>query len=198
MKNETAAKIGSLQEAFAHMQGAELKKLAEQLQLPTKTFNKGELIKRLMHYAVTEKVVEPLQIPAISRAQKNTQYPLHKDTLMLFGSYKNDLKTRIFFKALIGDHFHFTAQEIDWLREQWLKGNPPTYEAFTKEWQAEYERNKKEKREPKQEWAYIRFTQRYIKTKPCASKKEITNSWKIEQTKQKDFALEQFKDLIKD
>ncbi len=94
------------------------------------------------------------------------------------GSYKNDLATRNFFKELIGDHFHFTAQGIDWLRERWLEGNPPTYADFANEWRAEYERNKKQKRLPKQEWAYIRFVQEYMQHFPSASKKEVNAAWK--------------------
>jgi hypothetical protein len=98
---------------------------------------------------------------------------------MLYGTYKNDVATRNFFKQIIGNHFHFTAQGVDWLREQWLKGTPPTYADFANEWQAEYERNKTQKRPPKQEWAYIRFVQEYMQQSPHASKKEVTSAWKV-------------------
>ena len=57
---------------------------------------------------------------------------------MLKGGYKNDLKTRIFFKSIIGDYFHFTAFGIDWLKEQWMKGEPPTYKKFADMWTKEY------------------------------------------------------------
>jgi hypothetical protein len=93
------------------------------------------------------------------------------------------LATRNFFKQLIGSHFHFTAQGIDWLREQWLKGTPPTYADFAREWQAEYERNKTQKRAPKQEWAYIRFVQEYMHLYPQASKSEVTAAWNAQRQK---------------
>ena len=153
MKKLSQHQLIELQEALSHMHVAELKNQLEELKLSTTAFNKEELIKRLVHYAATGKELAPLQIPAISKSKRGACYPLAPNTLMLHGSYKNDLKTRNFFKSLIGIHFHFTAQGIDWLREQWLAGNPPTYEQFAKEWTEEYLRNQKEKRAPKQEWA---------------------------------------------
>ncbi|XVN42631.1 MAG: hypothetical protein RCG15_08655 [Candidatus Rickettsia vulgarisii] len=59
-------------------------------------------------------------------------YHLHPNTLMLKGSYKNDLRNRQFFKQLIGEHFHFTAIAIDWLNDRWMQGlpPPPTYQEF--------------------------------------------------------------------
>jgi len=167
----------NLQEMLSYLHVNELKAQLELLNLSSKAFNKSELIARLMHYAITGKELPALKIPAISKASSNTQYPLKPETKILSGAYKNDLATRNFFKQLIGNHFHFTAQGIDWLRERWLAGNPPTYAEFAREWQAEYERNKQEKRMPKQEWAYIRFVQDYAQSHPTASKKEITDAW---------------------
>lgn len=166
-----------LKEALSHMHVAELKKELAHLGLSIKGFNKKELIDRLMHYAVTGKEIPPLEIPAISKAQRGMHYPLTPTTPMLFGSYKNDLATRLFFKQLIGNHFHYTAYGIDWLREQWLAGNPPTYAGFAHEWQAEYERNQQNKRAPKQEWALIRFCQGYIQDCPNATKDEVLAAW---------------------
>ena len=105
-------------EALSYMHIAELKSQLEELNLSVQGFNKNELIQRLVHYAVTGKELPPLKIPVISRASRGTPYSLHPRALMLYGSYKNDLATRNFFKQLIGNHFHFTAQGIDWLREQ--------------------------------------------------------------------------------
>ncbi|HEV2600822.1 MAG TPA: hypothetical protein VGT41_00855 [Candidatus Babeliales bacterium] len=177
MKQLSHDELIQLQEALAYLHVEELKVQLEQLQLSPRGFNKHELICRLMHYATTGQELPPLQIPTVSKAVRGIVYPLTPNTRMLYGTYKNDLATRNFFKQLIGPHFNFTAQGIDWLREQWLAGNPPTYAEFTQEWQAEYERNKKEKRPPKQEWAYIRFVQRYMEQCLTASKKEVLNAW---------------------
>lgn len=168
-----------LKEILSYLHVDELKLQLEQLDLSSKGFNKNELIQRLVHYAITGKELLPVEIPAISRASWGVPNVLDPKTLMLFCSYKNDLETRNFFKKLIGNHFHFTAQGIDWLRERWLEGNPPTYADFANEWQAEYERNKQQKRPPKQEWAYIRFVQEYMQRFPNASKKEINDAWKV-------------------
>lgn len=169
-----------LKEALSHMHIAELKNELQILNLSTKGFNKEELINRIMHYVITSKELPPLQIPATSKAQRGKTYPLTPETRMMYGAYKNDLRTRQFFKQLIGNHFHFTAYGVDWLRERWLAGNPPTYAEFAQEWQAEYERNKKKQRPAKQEWAYIRFVQQYMETHPHASKQEVTAAWNNE------------------
>lgn len=179
MKKISPDQLIELKEALSHMHVSELKNQLEELHLSIKGFNKKELIDRLVYYAKTGKELLPITIPKIAKARHGVSYPLSPTTLMLYGSYKNDLKTRQFFKQLIGDHFHFTAQGIDWLRERWIEGNPPTYSLFAKEWEVEYQHNKKEKRLPKQEWAYIRFVQEYLRTSPDASKKEVNIAWEI-------------------
>lgn len=169
-----------LKENLSYMHIDELKSQLQELGLSLKGFNKNELIERLAHYVVTGKELAALEIPAVSKASRHATYTLDAKSLMLFGSYKNDLATRKFFRQLIGEHFHFTAQGIDWLRERWLEGKPPTYAEFAQEWQAEYERNKEQKRPPKQEWAYIRFLQNYTQRFPHASQKEMTHAWNME------------------
>ncbi len=165
-----------LQEWLSYMHVAELKDELKALNLSTKAFNKKELIERLVHYAKTGKELPHKQIPEISKAKSKTT-KLEPQSLILYGTYKNDLATRQFFKKIIGDHFHFTASGIDWLREKWLLGNPPTYAEFAKEWQTEYERNKIHKKAPKQEWAFIRFSQKFIKENPNTSKQELIEQW---------------------
>ena len=172
-----------LTEYLSYMHIAELKAQLQELGLSSKAFNKNELIERLTHYALTGKELAPREIPAVSKASHNKRYTLDAETSMLHGAYKNDRATRDFFKQLIGQHFHFTAQGIDWLRERWLEGKPPTYAEFAQEWQEEYERNKDRKRPPKQEWAYIRFMQNYSQRFPQASQKEMTDAWNEERQK---------------
>lgn len=166
-----------LRELLAHMHVAELKELLISLRMSAKGFNKQELINRLVHFKKTGVELVPQEIPAVSRAQRGLQVALAPERLMLYGSYKNDYATRDFFKKLIGSHFHFTAQGIDWLRECWLAGNPPTYAEFAQEWRAEFERNKVSKRPAKQEWAYIRFVQTYAQEHPEAGHAEINADW---------------------
>ncbi len=172
-----------LKENLSYLHIDELKAQLQALGLSVQAFNKQELIERLLHYAITGTELAPQEIPAISKASRSASYVLDPAARMLHGAYKNDLATRTFFKQLIGEHFHFTAQGIDWLRERWLAGKPPTYAEFAQEWQAEYERNKEQKRPPKQEWAYIRFIQNYTHQFPHASQKEMTQAWNTERLK---------------
>jgi hypothetical protein len=97
---------------------------------------------------------------------------------MLKGSYKNDVRTRAFFKLLIGPHFHFTAFGIDWLNERWQAGNPPTYQEFANYWVSEVEKRKDKRPEPKKEWAYINFLQQAQRLMFHASKEELLAAWK--------------------
>ena len=118
---------------------------------------------------------------------------LDKETLMLKGAYKNDLKTRLFFKQLIGEYFHFTAFGIDWLNDRWMEGKPPTYQEFAEMWHKEYEKRKKTPVPPKEEWAYINFVQNSLSISPTASQESINHAWECERQKQKAKLLRWFR-----
>lgn len=160
-----AQDVETLTDALNYMKLPELKQALEQFELHTKG-RKIDLIERIITYIETGEVTEIPQIPAESRAQKGVEYPLHPDTLMLYGSFKNDLKTREFFKQLIGKSFHYTAFGIDWLNQRWLMGEPPTYREFALFWKNEKALRKNRKAEPKKEWALLNFLQEYLAENP--------------------------------
>lgn len=166
-------------DALYFMSPAELKKICEKYSLPTNGM-KGDIINRLKHFFETGKILLLPKIPAHAKAQPGKTYPLSAQTLILKGAYKNDLKTRLFFKKLIGPHFHFTAFGLDWIRQRWLAGKPPTYQQFADFWHNENQRRKKENVQPKQEWAYLSFIQRYLAKHPNAKRAEIAKKWKEE------------------
>lgn len=133
---------------------------------------------------MTGEILQPKKIPTISKAETGKKYPLKPDTLILYGAYKNDLTTRNFFKKLIGEHFHFTAFGQDWIAKRWQQGKPPTYSEFAKAWQKEYLKRKSSKANPKKEWAYLNFLQRFLTQHPNASKQQLALAWKKERNKQ--------------
>lgn len=102
--------------------------------------SKPQLIKKIFYFFETGKKLEEQKIPLISKIQKGAVPSLHPNSLMLHGAYKNDLKTRLFFKKIIGEHFHFTAFGIDWLKRRWLEGRPPTYQEFAEMWAFEFQK----------------------------------------------------------
>lgn len=165
----------------------ELKTLARALLLPDNGAKK-QIINRILHFLQTGQKINAPTIPAVSRAQRGKEYPLKASTLMLKGAYKNDLVTRLFFKALIGPHFHFTAYGIDWLNERWLSGNPPTYQEFAHMWQAEHERRAIMPAAPKEEWAYINFIQAFLNHSPHASREIVMLAWERERLRNKAIA----------
>jgi hypothetical protein len=174
-------------DALHFMNMKELREFCNAHGIPS-TEKKGALIEKIMHFVKTGIILPIKELPNSAFAKKGTLYPLEPNTQILHGSFKNDLKTRIFFKKLIGDHFHFTAFGIDWIEERWFAGKPPTYQEFATMWQREYERRKKTKAQPKKEWALLNFMQRYQEQNPNASKQEVMREWKKEREKQVNYA----------
>ena len=73
---------------------------------------------RILTYFKSGKKQELMDFSNNFRVRKGKKYPLQPKTKILIGAYKNDLATRLFFKELIGDHFHFTTFGIDWINER--------------------------------------------------------------------------------
>lgn len=172
----------ALKESLIFLHVRELKEIAIQLSLSDKG-NKMTIIIRILHFLKTGQKLTLPKFPEKSCAKRAGFYSLGENEWMLKGSYRNDLKTREFFKELIGDHFHFTAFGIDWLNERWMEGNPPTYRAFASMWQEEYEKRKNLPVAPKEEWAYINFVRQYSVNFPNAGKKVINHAWECERQK---------------
>ncbi len=167
---------------FFHV--SELKDLATNLSLLDKG-NKMALIMRILHFLHTGKKLTVPKFPENSCAKRGQIYPIDLSSLMLKGSYKNDLKTRLFFKQFLGDHFHFTAFGIDWLNERWMHGNPPTYQEFAEMWQDEYKKRKNMPAAPKEEWAYINFVQKFLANSLEVSRESVNHAWECERQKHK-------------
>lgn len=146
--------LNLLKKALLFLKMAELRDVCARLYLPTQG-TKNVLIAWILHFIKTGEIIKEPKIPDASKAKRGNNYSLSPETLILKGAYKNDLKTRLFFKTLIGEYFHFTAFGIDWLNARWLEGKPPTYQEFAQMWKSEYARREKEGTTPKEEWAYI-------------------------------------------
>lgn len=180
----TKKNFEQLQESLPFLHREELRLICQRYALSIKG-SKPQLVQRILHFTQTGKEVEEKKIPLISRAKKGANASVHPKALMLYGNYKNDLKTRLFFKEIIGEHFHFTAFGIDWLRERWLTGRPPTYEEFAQMWKSDFKKREQQKPNPKKEWAYICFTQRFLKMNPQANRQELLKAWHAERERHK-------------
>ncbi len=137
------------------------------------TGKKVFLIESLKQYLLTGVELQPQAFPAGSCAQKGEKAELSRDALILFGRYKNDLKTRLFMKKLVGDRFHFTAAGNDWMHERWAQGKPPTYGEFAVWWQTEGQLQ----RPLKKEWAFLNF----VGQRSDLSRTEVMRLWKQHQ-----------------
>lgn len=185
-----------LHDALYYMKIGELKKACVMLSLPC-TGKKIDLIARIMTFIQSGKIIEYPTIPKQSRSNNYPIQDIKADTLMLYGGYKNDAKTRAFFKKMIGPHFHFTAFGIDWLNDRWLQGNPPTYQEFADYWVTEVEQRKQIKSKPKDEWKYINFLQQMSKEHPELLKKDLMLRWKKLQADKAHIAFEILESIIK-
>jgi len=175
-----------LHDALHYMSVSELKACCHHLSL-SDSGNKSSLIERITAFVLDGTVLSTPIIPPISRAKHHEPQELHPQSLMLYGGYKNDARTRAFFKSIIGPHFHFTAFGIDWLNKRWLQGIPPTYQEFAEYWVQESEARKRAKPIPKQEWAYINFLQHAQKSMPDTTKAQLMAAW--HQTRQEKVKL---------
>jgi len=149
---------------------SQLRLLCEHYMLPSQG-RKVLLIGRLKQYLLTGQCWAGHIIPSASRACKGQVYELAPETLILYGAYKNNRKTRVFLKSLIGRHFHFTAAGIDWITGRWHDGNPPTYGEFAAWWRADYQRGP---RPLKKEWAFLNF----VRAHPHLPQREVLELWK--------------------
>ena len=77
------------------------------------------------------------------------------------------------------------------MNEQWLKGDPPTYQEYANFWIKETARRKREGTKPKDEWMFIRFMQTMETENPEARKEDLLHAWKQlqEQKKNETFQL---------
>ena len=184
----TPQEINKLNESLHYCKIEELKDICSTLRIPNKG-KKSQLITTIMAFITSETILTEKKIPTISCKQTGKKYPLHPKTLIVYGAYKNDLATRTFFKKLIGNHFHFTAFGQDWIKQQWVKGAPPTYAEFATFWQREYLLRKNTPKKPKPEWAYLNFVQKFKQKHPIASKNVLLASWEDTRLRHKKQAL---------
>ena len=92
--------ITQLKKSLIYLKMKELQNICIQLNIP-KQGKKLLLIDSIIQYLETGTIKKNPVIPKVSYAQKNKIYPLDPNTLIVKGAYKNDLKTRNFFKQLI-------------------------------------------------------------------------------------------------
>lgn len=138
---------------------------------------KSELIARILHHATTFKQKKKMMLPEVSLAKRGRNYPLHKNTLVLKGSFNTNAATRRFMQKLVGEHFRFTPTGQEWVASQWQKGKPPTYEEFARFWQQDYKRREKNKRQSDTNWAHQGFVQSFVSKNPEADEAEVEVAW---------------------
>jgi hypothetical protein len=176
--------LATLRESLTFLHVSELREVAAQLNLESKGSKMAIVMRILVFMKTGQKLISP-KFPDCSCAKRGQRDPLEATAFMLKGSYKNDLKTRFFFKKIIGEHFHFTAFGIDWLNERWMLGDPPTYQEFADMWEHEYRKRQKTPASPKEEWAYIRFVQGYLNDFPESSRNDLNAAWENERKRHK-------------
>jgi hypothetical protein len=182
--NNYKLELSNLQNSMNYLHVRELKAYCEKFGLSLKG-KKSTLIYRVIHFLKTGEKLEIAKYPINSISKSNKDYTPKPRDLILKGLYKNDLKTRLFFKSIIGQHFHFTAFGVDWLEQRWIDGNPPTYQEFANMWSKEYVLRKTNGSNPKAEWAYITFVKNYLAKHAQVSRTELLKQWELERLRHK-------------
>lgn len=184
MENRRSIAYDELEDALHYFSVAELEELCKQyglqIRVPAPLLKKPTLIKAIMTFVSTgERITYKVFLPKSSCAPKGSvSIDLMPSARILFGAYKNDLKTRIFMQKLVGAHFHFTVYGHEWIKERWMQGNPPTYQEFAEFWQSEYEARKEHIESPlKREWAYLNFLRDYRHEHPDTSQQKLNALW---------------------
>lgn len=173
-----------LSQALCYLYVAELEVYCQLLNMKPNG-KKMHMINQIIAFIKTGKVLKSLAFPKASLAQKDGLYSIDPEAKMLKGAYKNDALTRAFFKNYIGSHFHFTVFGLDWIKERWLAGNPPTYAEFAVFWQQEYARRQTEPGPLKPEWAYLNFVQKMTAQNSHLKREQLLELWEIERLKYK-------------
>jgi hypothetical protein len=168
--------LSLLKESLNYLHVNELRKYCLKFCLCTKG-KKPELASRIMHFVKNGEKVGAPNYSLIQSANKHRSRKFKPEKLILKGAYKNDLKTRMFFKNLIDKYF--TDLGTDWLEERWMAGLL-THEEFMEMW--EYLLRKPKGRALKEEWA-VNFVKYYLKDE--VSSKEIKKWWGAERHKHK-------------
>lgn len=184
--------LETLFEALHYLKMAELRDILKSFQLPHKD-KKPLLIDRIVLFLKTGDCLPSPTIPKHVYAPKGYKRHLSPEEPIYYKTYKSDLETRLFFKQLIGAHFHFTAYGNDWLEEQWLEGKNPTFQDYADFWQAEHLRRKTSPADPKKEWAYLNFCQKYLQKHPNAPRKDMMSEWKKLQKEKAEFVFNMLK-----
>lgn len=193
------AQTDELCNALLFFNMSELRSLCLNLGLSSKG-EKSLLIEVIRTFLITGRIMPLKVIPKIACAKPTAAYPLLPGAPMLYGAFKNDLKTRLFLKSLIGNHFHYTAFGLDWIKERWQQGMAPTYQEFANYWQSEYLARQKIKGKLKPEWAYLNFLESYRRQHPSSSRADAIVQWKklrMERVKKAQALLQDFSNNLK-
>ena len=114
---------------------------ARQLGLPTHGY-KPELSSRILAHLTSGTDFSEINKPPI-KAPRDSVAPLRRDSPVI--NYKNDRKTREFFKSQIGPDFHFTYH----VNQYRLANDGLTYGDLIDEWVAERDRRENKSYTPK-------------------------------------------------
>jgi hypothetical protein len=110
---------------------SELRVLCKKYDLPVSGV-KADLTARIIRYLETGEIIHP--VPKIKYTFRDSDKEMALEAKVV--NYKNDAKTRAFFKKQIGSHFHFNVHLINFVKSN----KNLTYEGLVQEWLAEEKR----------------------------------------------------------
>ena len=95
-------------------------------------------------------------------------------------NYSSSQLFREYFESIIGQHFHFTAYMMQYIKDHL----GITFKEYVDEWQAEHERRKNKNYKPKimKSCEYNQYTRDFFKDNPDKTRKEAIRHWKLKKS----------------
>lgn len=147
------------------------------------TGGKIEIARRIEHYLVTGKAIHTSRkpIPTSSFDWKNSE--LNLDT-KLTDNYKNTENVRAFMTLLVGPHFKFNTQFMNWAKSNTGKSLREAIEEWT---QIYYQKKNKEyKSEIAPQFEYNRYIRDFMVDNPGQTSASAIHFWKLKRRKRGD------------
>ena len=137
---------------------------------------KQDITGRILHYLLTGDVLKSISKPAVSKRKYLNDLSLDAE---ISDNYKNDETHRDFFKEVIGVHFKFNIQFMNWMKKNVGK----TYRDAVNEWIRIYnEKNTGKKYDISSQFEYNQYTRDFFSANSYLTRVEAIKCWKYKKS----------------
>jgi hypothetical protein len=138
--------------------------------------SKKDLTERICHFLKTGRILKQ----PVKSARTKTKYRIDITlNSRIPGNYRNDELHRTFFKKVIGKHFKFNVQFMNWVKDNSGK----TYRDAINEWNHIYNEKKSgRKYEISPQFEYNQYMRDFFSANPDLSREQAIQCWKYKKS----------------